>query len=128
MQRTNFYKLPIKDLEQRVKDLRNWWWDNQESPKRNMVSIVLREAYDMLQNRKAIAEDPVANKQIADAIDIFWGDVPEKYEEPERKKSKPITQKQAKEWGLQKKGNGWLFDPVYYRQLQEAKNSPKGLV
>ena len=29
MVRTNFYKIPMKELEDRVVKLRDWWWDNQ---------------------------------------------------------------------------------------------------
>lgn len=127
MQRTNFYKLPMDELEERVKKLRNWWWEHPKDPKRPQVSEALNMAYHALEARKAIKENPTANKQIADAIDVFWGDVPEKYEANDPKPIK-LDPKKAREMGLKRYKDGWLFDPREYQKQEEAKKSPKGLV
>lgn len=119
MQRTNFYKLPMDELEERVKKLRNWWWEHPKDPKRPQVSEALNMAYHALEARKAIKENPTANKQIADAIDVFWGDVPDKYESPKTKEN------YTKEWGLKRHRDGWLFDPM---EAKKKAQSPKGLI
>lgn len=120
--------------------LRDWLWNNPDDPRRPEVNHVLRMAYEALQNRKAIAEKPEENKQIKDAIDIFWGDIPLQYESEPYKPSPPIDEKLAKETGLKKVSSGWLFDPTefkkkthqevdnYIKKLETENASAKGLV
>ena len=106
--RTNFYKLPINELKNRVKKLRDWWWDNPNDPRRAEVNMVLRLAYEVLQNREEIER---GNKQLKTAVNIFWGDIPEKYEISDTTDvSDAISPELAKETGLKKIEDGWLFD------------------
>ena len=126
MTRTNFYKLPIKELEDRVKKLREWWWDNLQDSRRAEVNMVLRMAYEALQNRKEIAATPLTSKQLKTAIDVFWSNIPLHYETQEfaSPTASKITPELAKETGLKKVEGGWLFDSAIFKD----KTSPDGLV
>lgn len=116
------------ELEERIKKLRDWWWANPGDPRRPEVDMVLRNAYNALENRKAMNSDPKKNKLLKVGIDVFWGDVSEKYEEEDYKEPKAITPELAKKTGLKKVTGGWEFDPVAFKKKQESSTSPTGLV
>lgn len=79
--RTNFYKLPLKELEERIERLNEWVMKN--GKKHTDFELVYRslvEATNMYECQTAIIADPKGTRQLQDVLEVFWGGVPLKYD------------------------------------------------
>ncbi len=119
--KVNYYKLPLKELETRVVDLRKWWWNNRDSSRSLAVGRSLEEAYQALANRKKIEENPSKKQFLQSTVNAFWldekKDNKKEYQAPKRFEPLKLTPKFIDECGLVKSGNSWTFNPKIFREV-----------
>lgn len=82
MVRTNFYKLSLPELEERLVVLRNFWWLAKDNKvKQMLIDEAISLATEALSNRQAIIENPAKYQALKDMVEVFWDDIPLRYED-----------------------------------------------